>query len=113
MIPTEAHAAAVEAICRWMCENAGCDPDEIVDQGKSAPTLGPQWKLWDEDAKAVMAIHIATMERQGFVMVPVEATREMMQAALERPVVRPGTKFAGEIYATIYRAMVAARPKVE
>lgn len=48
---------------------------------------------------------------EDWTAVPRVATRAMMQAAFDRPVVPKGTKFAGEIYRTIYQAMLAASEK--
>lgn len=96
MTPEEAHAAAVE--------DAAGDAYRAMVYGADASLATDMAAAVTRGTNAAIRAYRAAMERHGFVMVPVEATREMKDAACRLNHPRDEE---------IYRAMLAARPKVE
>lgn len=95
MTPDEAHAAAVE--------EAADAADGLLMRSGIPRTVATE-HLGLNLAQHIITVYLASMARAGFVIVPVEATQEMSDAA-------------GRLNHTtdheIYRAMVAARPKFQ
>lgn len=63
-------------------------------------------------AQAAITAYLAAIEAEGSVMVPVEPTGEMVREGAEPLFAGSGTKADAKAI-EVYRAMIAARPKVE
>lgn len=116
MTPEEAHAAAVE--------DAAGDAYRAMVYGADASLATDMAAAATRGTNAAVHAYLAAMERQGFVMVPVEPTVEMLQDghdayyAARRPsisgmTIEAQTRAECARESACYRAMLAALPKVE
>ena len=82
-----------EAVARALCKANGTEPD--------APSgaVGFMWRLYETDATAAIAAHIAALNEAGFVIVPREPTKEMLAAFVDGD---------DPAYAEDWRTMIAA-----
>ena len=102
------HSKAIEAAARAILQNI-----ETVSVSGGVVASG-----YEKAAHACITAYLAAMEAEGFVMVPVEATEEMIDAGFdhhpkhfEAQMGRPPTP--EEDMDWQYRAMLSARPNVK
>lgn len=92
-----AHEKAVEAAAIAHCASQGFDPTDLM------PNDGPRLRYYVPGAQVTITAYLASMQEQGWVMVPREATDDMVDAA--RHFLEPQTERIGR---ACYRAMIDA-----